>query len=237
MNYKSHSLSSALYRFMRIIIKSISFVPFFNSLSFQNLEVELVAKGKTVDQLNSEIEKLTLNHSKAVEKYDNDMKLLQQSHAQNIDRFKKESELILKESQGQLIGEWEKNRQEITNTKDSVIQSLEQENENQKKLNKDLQAKFALKDIRVQQSVKEMEGLRQDVDTYTQKLKEITKLYELEKKKRIELTEEISKFKVRKIFTFSFKGRSYLKLIFRRKKFYLGHLPNQEKMSVLLDNL
>lgn len=221
MNYKSHSLSSALYRFMRIIIKSISFVPFFNSLSFQNLEVELVAKGKTVDQLNSEIEKLTLNHSKAVEKYDNDMKLLQQSHAQNIDRFKKESELILKESQGQLIGEWEKNRQEITNTKDSVIQSLEQENENQKKLNKDLQAKFALKDIRVQQLVKEMEGLRQDIDTYTQKLKEMTKLCELEKKKRIELTEEISKFKVRKIFTFSFKGRSYLKLIFRRKKILL----------------
>lgn len=186
----------------------VSFGLLFDSLSFQNLAVEIVAKGKAMDQLNLEIEKLTLNHSKAVEKYENDMKLMQKSHAQNIERFKKESELILKESQGQLIGEWEKNRQEITNTKDSVIQSLEQEKENQKKLNKDLQAKFALKDIRIQQLVKEMEGLRHDIVTYTQKLKEMTKLYEVEKKKHIELTEEISKFKVRKFLSYSFKGKS-----------------------------
>ena len=186
----------------------VSFALLFDSLSLQNLAMELVAKGKAMDQLNLEIEKLTLTHSKVVEKYENDMKLMQQSHAQNIERFKKESELILKESQGQLIGEWEKNRQEITNTKDSVIQSLEQEKENQKKLNKDLQAKFALKDIRIQQLVKEMEGLRHDIVTYTQKLKEMTKLYEVEKKKHIELTEEIGKFKVRKFLSFSFKGKS-----------------------------
>ena len=194
---------------MMIVMKSIvSIALLFNSLPFQNLAVELVAKGKTVDQLNLEIEKLTLNHSKDVEKYENDMKLLQQNHAQNIEKFKKESEVILKESQGQLIGEWEKNRQEITNTKDSVIQSLEQEKENQKKLNKDLQAKFALKDVRIQQLVKEMEGLRNDIATYTQKLKEMTKLYEVEKRKHIELTEEISKFKVKNFFSFNFKGKS-----------------------------
>ena len=193
---------------MMIVMKSIvSIALLFNSLPFQNLAVELVAKGKTVDQLNLEIEKLTLNHSKDVEKYENDMKLLQQNHAQNIEKFKKESEVILKESQGQLIGEWEKNRQEITNTKDSVIQSLEQEKENQKKLNKDLQAKFALKDVRIQQLVKEMEGLRNDIATYTQKLKEMTKLYEVEKRKHIELTEEISKFKVKIFLALILKGK------------------------------